>query len=149
MAAFDQIGLLPLKKYLLCTLLILKINHMLDSENQKQSLIDAFEYRCSWKFRKFHKKILWATWVTLLQKTPTHVVWCEISVIFRNTFFTEHLRWLLVENLFRSARERRLRITVEIYVVIWQMLLLLVMNVSSCIWRTLMFGCLSYFYKGD
>ena len=29
-----------------------------------------------------------------------------------------------------------------------RLLLLLVQNVSSCIWRTLMFGCLSYFYKG-
>ena len=25
-------------------------------ENQKQSLADTFEYRCSWKFRKFHRK---------------------------------------------------------------------------------------------
>ena len=68
----------------------------------------------------------------------------------RTPFFTEHVRWLLLENLFISSIERRLHITGEIYAVIWQrLLLLLVKNVSSCIWRTLMFGCFSYFYKGD
>ena len=30
---------------------------MLDLENQKQLMIDAFEYMCSRKFRKFHWKI--------------------------------------------------------------------------------------------
>ena len=55
MAAFDQIRFLHLKKYLLCTLLVLKQiqfakqrgKNMLDSENQKLSFTDAFEYRCS------------------------------------------------------------------------------------------------------
>ena len=69
---------------------------------------------------------------------------------FRTPFFTEDLQWLLLENLFKSSRETRLHITGEIYAVIWQrLLLLLVKNVSSCIWRTLMFGYFSYFYKGD
>ena len=58
----------------------------------------------------------------------------------RTPFFTEHLWWLLLENLFRSfSRERT-----EVY-----FLSLLVHNVSSYIWRTLMFGFLSYFSKGD
>ena len=52
MTVFDQIRLLQLKKYLLYSLLILKgvkftnkkrKKDMLDSENQKQSLTDAFE----------------------------------------------------------------------------------------------------------
>ena len=74
----------------------------------------------------------------------------KFTKFFQNVFFTEHLRWLLLKNLFRLSRERRLHITAEIYPVIWQrLLLLLVKNVSSCIWRTLIFGCLSYFYKGD
>ena len=48
--------------------------------------------------------------------------------LFRIPFFTEHLRWLLLENLFRSSRERRIHITGEIYAVIWQSLLLLLFN---------------------
>ena len=47
MAAFDQIRLLHLKKYLLRTLLQTRRKNMLDSENQRQSFTDAFEYRCS------------------------------------------------------------------------------------------------------
>ena len=65
MAAFDQIRLLHLQKYLICNLFILKRikfcqtkkkKDMLDLENRKQSFTDAFEYRCSWKFRKFLRK---------------------------------------------------------------------------------------------
>ena len=59
MAAFDQIRLLHLKKKhtfysvdieadKICQ--IKKKKDMLDFENQKQSLTDAFEYRYSWKF---------------------------------------------------------------------------------------------------
>ena len=62
----------------------------------------------------------------------------------RTPFFTGHPRWLLLKNLLKSSRERRLHmgITDEIYAVILQRLLLLLLkNVSSCIWRTLMFGC--------
>ena len=33
---------------------------------------------------------------TLLKKTPTQVFSREICEIFKDTFFTEHLRWLLV-----------------------------------------------------
>ena len=52
----------------------------------------------------------------------------------RTPFLTEHLRWMLLENLFRSSRERRLHITGEVYAVTsMRLLLLLVKNVSSCI----------------
>ena len=37
--------------------------------------------------------------VTLLKGTPAHVFSCEICEMFKNIFFIEHLRWLL---LFRS-----------------------------------------------
>ena len=131
MAAFDQIRLLHLKKYLICTLLILKRR----------------KYLC-WSL--FFNKVagpatLWK------ERCSTQVFSCEICKAFKNTFFTEYLRLLLLENLFRSSRERRLHITgKKIYAVIWlRLLLLLVQNVSSCVRITLMFGCLSYFYKGD
>ena len=32
---------------------------------------------------------------TLLKKTLTQVFFCEFCEIFKNNFFTEHLRWLL------------------------------------------------------
>ena len=86
----------------------------------------------------------------ITRHTNTGVFLCEV---FKSTFFfTEYLWWLLLENLFRSSKIRSLHITGEIYAVIWQRLLLLLLeNVSSCIRRTLMFGCLSYMplYKGD
>ena len=33
----------------------------------------------------------------LFKETPTQMFSCEISQIFKNTFFTEHLRWLLLD----------------------------------------------------
>ena len=96
----------------------------------------------------FFNKVLAFNFIT--RDSDTGVFLLNLQRFFRTPFFTEHLRWLLLENLFRLPRERRLHITAEIYTVIWQrLLLLLVKNVSSCIWRTLIFGCLSYFYKGD
>ena len=55
MAAIDQIRLLHLKntQFVLCCYK----KDMMGSKNQRQSSTDAFEYRCSWKFRKFHRKI--------------------------------------------------------------------------------------------
>ena len=55
MAAFDQVRFLHLKKYLHCTLLILKrINFVNKKEKgyagfgkSERSFTDAFEYRCS------------------------------------------------------------------------------------------------------
>ena len=34
--------------------------------------------------------------VSLLKETPTQVFFSEIYEIFKNIFFTEHLRWLLL-----------------------------------------------------
>ena len=34
---------------------------------------------------------------TFLKKTPTRVFSCEFCAIFKNTFFIEHLRWLLLD----------------------------------------------------
>ena len=121
---------------------------MLDSENQKEWLADANftgKYLCWSLFFNIVADL------QLYYKRLQHKCSPVKFVKFLKTpFFTEHFRWLLLENLFRLSRERRLHITGEIYAVIWQrLLLLLVKNVSSCIWRTLMFGCFSYFYKGD
>ena len=83
-------------------------------------------------------------------KVASLQIYLKLVEFLRTPFFTEQLRWLLLQNLFRSSKERRLHITGEMYAVIWhRLLLLLVKNVSSRIWRALMFGCFSYFYKGD
>ena len=96
-----------------------KKKDMLDLENQKQSLADIFEYKCSWKFRKFHRKI------SVLESFLSKVVGLKLYYkrlqhscspvkfikFLRTPFFTGYLRWLLLENRFRSSRERRLQIT--------------------------------------
>ena len=167
MVAFDQTRLLHWKKDPICTLLILKrikfakrrrkricwIRKIKSSRYQillNIGVLENFanftgEYLC-WSL--FFSKV---AGLQLYYKTLQHRCFPVKFVKFlRTPFFTEHLRWLLLENLFRSSRERRLHITGEIYAVVWQMLLfLLVVDVSSCIWRTLMFGCFSYFCKGD
>ena len=74
---------------------IKKKKDMLDSENQKQPLTDAFEYRCSRNFADFTGKYLcWSLFfnkVTGLQlycKRLQHKVFsCEICKVFKNTFF--------------------------------------------------------------
>ena len=35
--------------------------------------------------------------VTLLKRKPNQVFSCEICEMFKNTFFTEHIRWLLLK----------------------------------------------------
>ena len=51
-------------------------------------------------FAKFTRKHLCQSlffWpATLLKKTMAQVLWCEFCKSFKNTFFTEHLRWLLL-----------------------------------------------------
>ena len=170
MAACDWVRLLHFKKiptFYSVNIEAVKIcqtkkkKDMLGSENQKQSFTDAFEYRCSWKFCKFHGKI--SVLESLLnkiaglhinQKRPQHRCFPVKFVKFlRRPFFTEHLQWLLLENLFRPSRENRLPIPGKIYAVIWQrlpitgkiyaviwvgLLLLLGQNVSSCsVWLPL------------
>ena len=51
-------------------------------------------------FAKFTRKHLCQSlffWpATLLKKTMAQELWCEFCKSFKNTFFTEHLRWLLL-----------------------------------------------------
>ena len=55
-----------------------------------QQLPEVFcKKRCSWKFRKIHKKT--PVPATLLKKGLTQVFSCEFCEISQNNFFTEHL----------------------------------------------------------
>ena len=74
---------------------------------QKQSFADVLQNRCSWKFRKFHRK-------TLVSESPFNKVagleacdfvkkrlWhkyfpVKFAKFLRTPFFTEHFRWLLL-----------------------------------------------------
>ena len=141
MAVFDQIRLLYLKKDLICTLLILKrrkfarqkgkrvcwVRKIRSSRWQMLLNIVALEnlsnftgkYLCWSLFfnnRDFITKHWW-----LYYKRPYLLK--NIGVCFPVKFvmflitpsFTEHFRWLLLENLFRSSRKRGLHITGEIF----------------------------------
>ena len=131
MAAFDQIRLLHLKKYLICTLLILKRR----------------KYLC---------------WSLFFDKVPGLQLYEKRGVQHRcfPVKFAKLLRTLFLQNIFgccfwkiyldRPEKGGYILLAKKIYAVIWlRLLLLLVQNVSSCVRITLMFGCLSYFYKGD
>ena len=174
MAAFDQIRLLHLKKYLICTLLILKRikfakqriwkrkrkkkKDMLDSKNQKQSFRDAFDIGI---LENFTRKYL--CWSLFFNKVPGLQLYEKRGVQHRcfPVKFAKLLRTLFLQNIFGCCfwkiyldRPEKggyiLLASKKIYAVIWlRLLLLLVQNASSCVWITLMFGCLSYFYKGD
>ena len=64
-----------------------------------------FKYRCSHKFRKFHRKttvldsffnnVASLQAYNFIKKTSTQVSSCEIWEIFKSIFSTEHLLWLL------------------------------------------------------
>ena len=68
---------------------------------------DILQNKRSWKFRKFHRqapvleslfnKVAGSWPVTLLKRGSNKSVSCEICEIFKNTFFREPLRWLLLE----------------------------------------------------
>ena len=45
----------------------------------------------------FFNKVAGLRLVTLLKKTLAQVLFCEFCEISKNTFFTEHLRWLLLD----------------------------------------------------
>ena len=49
------------------------------------------------KIRKFHRETPVSESLCNKKETPTQVFSCEIYEIFKNAFFTEHLRWLLLE----------------------------------------------------
>ena len=50
------------------------------------------------------KHLCWSLFLknlqAVLKKTPTQVFSIEVCKIFKNTFFTEHLRWLLLHFIF-------------------------------------------------
>ena len=122
MAAFDQMRLY-LKKYQLCTLLILK---RIKFAKQRRKRICWIRKIRSSRFANFTGEYLcWSLFFnkvagpsTLLKETPTQVFSYENCEVFKSTCFTEHLQWLLLENLFRSSTEMRLHITDKIYTVI-------------------------------
>ena len=65
----------------------------------KQLLEVFYKKRCSYKFRKIHRKHLCQTkgqaltWNFLKKETLTREFFCKFCEIFENTFFTEHL-WM-------------------------------------------------------
>ena len=67
--------------------------------------------RCSLKFRKFHRSLFliklkfWGP-ATLLKKTPTQVLSCEICEIFNNNYFEEHL-WTTASKLIWKETPRQ------------------------------------------
>ena len=82
---------------------------------QKQSFADILQNRCSLKFHKFHRKIpvleslfnkaAVLKTCTLLRRDSNTGFFCEICETFKNTFFTEHLRWPLLKlNIYFSCR---------------------------------------------
>ena len=135
MAAFDQIRLLHLKNYQLCTLLIYRrikfakqrrkmicwIRKMRSSRSQillNIGVLENFanftgEYLC-WSL--FFNKI--AGLQLYYERLQHRCFPVKFEKFLRTPCFTEQPRWLLLENLFRSSRERRLHITGKIYVVI-------------------------------
>ena len=58
---------------------------------QKQPFADVLQNRCSKKFSNILNQ----------KESPTQVFSCEYCDIFKNSFYTEFLRWLLLHH-FRS-----------------------------------------------
>ena len=74
----------------------------------KQKFADVLQNSCSYKFRKFDRKTLVLESLlnivaglkacNFIKETQTQVFLCEICEFFlRKTFFTDHLRWLLLK----------------------------------------------------
>ena len=67
---------------------------------QKQSSGAALYKRYSYKFRKIHRKTPVPEACNVIKKeTLAQVLSCEFCEIFKSTFFTEHLWWLLLKSL--------------------------------------------------
>ena len=64
---------------------------------QKQQFSGVLEGRCPEKIRKFHKETpvleLLFNKVSRNKETPAQAFSCEFCEAFKNTFFTEHLRF--------------------------------------------------------
>ena len=63
---------------------------------QKQLFADVLQKRCFEKFTG--KQLCWSLFFKKVAglRTPTQVFSCEFCEIFKNTFFTEHLHWLIL-----------------------------------------------------
>ena len=127
MHPFDQIRLLHLKKYLLCTLLILK-RMQFAKQRRKRCWIRKIRSSCSQmllnigvleNFANFTGKYL--CWSLFFNKVADlQSCWyfpVKFAKFLRTPFLREHLQWMLLKSLFRSSRERRLH-TGKIYAVI-------------------------------
>ena len=81
---------------------------------QKQPFPNVLQNRCSNKFPIFARKYLYyglfliklQVWNFIKKEIPTQVSACEYQKNFKNSFFMEHLRWLLLK-----MAEEFLRIT--------------------------------------
>ena len=71
---------------------------------QKQSYADVLQNRCSYKFRKFHRKAL--VFESLFNKVAGLKACFPVKFakFLRATFFTEHLLWLLLKYLLYCIR---------------------------------------------
>ena len=63
----------------------------------KVAILKCIQDRCTEKIRKLHKEtpVLESLFkkVSRNKETPAQVFFCEFCEAFKNTFFTEHLRW--------------------------------------------------------
>ena len=86
----------------------------------------VLQNRCSQKFPKFHRKtpVLESLFnkVASLKETSTQVFSCELCKISKNTFFTEHLQWLLLNR----PRE-------YLWFIVWQRGFLVIQHKSTLI----------------
>ena len=68
----------------------------------KQYSLETADRRCSKKqgvskFHNNHRKTWWPETCNFLkEEAPTQVFSCKYFEIFKNSFFIEHLRWLLL-----------------------------------------------------
>ena len=83
---------------------------------QKQPFANVLQNRCSEKFRNIHGETPVPESLQLYQKeTPTQVFSCENCEIFKNSFFIEHLLWLIL-NLSCLSNKRLSQNTILIVV---------------------------------
>ena len=63
----------------------------------KTIMTEAIAWRCSQKFRRIHKCPRVSFLISYRPKSLAQLFSCEFCEISKNTFFTEHLRWLLLK----------------------------------------------------
>ena len=75
---------------------------------KKQPFADVLQNRCSQEFPRHYKQLCWSIFLIKLQawrpaifkKRLQHRCFCcEYCEIFKNSFFIEHIRWLLLNVL--------------------------------------------------